>query len=145
MVRGTLLIRPHACTICWLDQQGQKSFVVHSHLASPLSLLLFLFRFFFVVSLIKNTLLMLSQHLPMMILLWRVAAVQPEEQYDSEHCNSKSSCFTKSDSVLRNFCILYYIILNWTTSIAMDDSIRLFALLLLLLCGDVETNPGPGK
>jgi hypothetical protein len=116
---------------------------------------------------VRNLLFMLGFHIPMVGFWWGVAAVQSEDQYISHHCISKccySGCSMCSDHVLgrgsvnqegffkgapvtrvchplnRNCCgrrRVQYIFQE-------EDGPKVISL-LLLLSGDVETNPGPGK
>ena len=87
--------------------------------------------------LINNTLQMLSLHLPMVGLWWRIAVVQSGKQSSSSHSKYRySRC---SDPVLRNSGVLSNSATNQTT----EPTRGWFPHLLLLLSGDVETNPGP--
>ena len=73
--------------------------------------------------------------------------VQSEEQHDSKLCHRSCSMMSDpvlcSDPVVRIFGVLGSTVFNWATFIVMDD-ISNFFVLLLLLSGDVEMNPGPG-
>ena len=87
--------------------------------------------------LINNTLQMLSLHLPMVGLWWRIAMVQSGKQSSSSRSKYRySRC---SDPVLRNSGVLS----NSTTNQTTEPKRGWFPHLLLLLSGDVETNPGP--
>ena len=124
------------------------------------------FAFVFSVSLFSNTCFVLSLHLPLLRLLWRIGMNQSEEQSTSHHYTSKycygncslcahrnlrngsvSSCLTSSGVMLtrvvfplKHKCCgmrsVQFIIHN------LDGSKVCFKL--LLLAGDVEINPGPG-
>ena len=87
--------------------------------------------------LINNTLQMMSLHLPTVGLWWRIALVQSGKQSSSSHSKYRySRC---SDPVLRNSGVLSNSVTNRTT----EPTRGWFPHLLLLLSGDVETNPGP--
>ena len=89
--------------------------------------------------LINTTLQMLSLHLPMVGLWWRIAIVQSGKQSSSSHSKYRySRC---SDPVLRNSGVLSNS--ATATNRTTEPTRGWFPHLLLLLSGDVETNPGP--
>ena len=91
-------------------------------------------------SLIKNTLQMLSLHLPIVGLWWRIAVVQSGTQSSSSHSNRcHSSSSVCSDPVPRNCGVPSKSVSDQTS----QPRRKQFSRLLLLLSGDVETNPGP--
>lgn len=116
---------------------------------------------FFTVSMISNLLFVLNFHLRMVRLWWRIAVVQSEEQSTSHHYNSKHCYSSCSDPVLRKSGVIF---LNGARVTKVfqplkqrccgtrkvqcifhhEDGDKVISL-LLLLSGDVETNPGPGN
>jgi hypothetical protein len=94
---------------------------------------------FFLVSLISNILYVLTLHLPMVRVWWLIAVVQSEHQPMSR-CNSKCHSSESSDLGLMKSVLFDQM---QSVRIPWNGHPTTFLALLLLLSGDVETNPGP--
>ena len=119
------------------------------------------------VSAISNTFVILNLYLPALWLLWRLAVTMSVEESQSRHYNSKhcygnctlcahrnfrnGSIMTRSPSVGVVVTRVVFPLKQKCCGVRMIDYIiqdvngRNIRLQLLLLAGDVETNPGPGK
>ena len=116
---------------------------------------------------ITSVRVVLTLHIPMVGFWWRVAAVQSEDQYTSHHYNSKccySGCSMCSDPVLGRGSVSHEGFLEGAPVTKVchplshkccgrrkvqyifhrKDGAAVIFHILLLLSGDVETNPGPG-
>ena len=121
---------------------------------------------FVTVSMVSNLLIVLKLHLPMVGMLWYMALIQSEEQSMSRHHNSKlcyGGCSVCSHHELGKGCVIPRSVFGGIPAtkvchllkhkclgarkvkyIIHDQDGPKIVTMLLLLSGDVETNPGPG-
>ena len=122
---------------------------------------------FCAVSMVSNLLIVLKLHLPMLGMWWYMALVQSEEQSTSRHHNSKlcyGDCSMCSHHELGKGCVISESVFEGIPATKVCHPLKLkcvgarkveyilhdedgpkIVTMLLLLSGDVESNPGPGN
>ena len=113
---------------------------------------------------VSNLLIVLKLHLPMVGMWWYIALVQSEEQSKSCHHNSKlCGCSMCSHHELGKGCVIPGSVFEGIPATKVCHPLKhkclgarkveyiihnqdgpKYVTMLLLLSGDVETNPGPG-